>query len=79
MTIAWYDPTNHHVSTDKNDPLFTPLGQIWPLDVQRTWVGIPEQDLKQGDESFFGAWREGAHWADAYLKQKNGFAEEKNT
>ena len=31
MTIAWYDPTNHHVSTDKNDPLFTPLGQLWPL------------------------------------------------
>jgi hypothetical protein len=32
MTIAWYDPTNHHVSTDKNDPLFTPLGQLLPLD-----------------------------------------------
>lgn len=34
MTIAWYDPTNHHVSTDKNDPLFTPLGQLWPLGVE---------------------------------------------
>ena len=32
MTIAWYDPTNHHVSTDKNDPAFTPLGQLLPLD-----------------------------------------------
>ena len=31
MILAWYDPTNHHVSTDKHDPLFTPLGQIWPL------------------------------------------------
>lgn len=30
--IAWYDPTNRHVSTDKNDPAFTPLGQLWPLD-----------------------------------------------
>jgi hypothetical protein len=29
--VAWYDPTNHHVSTDKHDPLFTPLGQVWPL------------------------------------------------
>lgn len=38
---------------------------------QRTWVGIPEQDLKQGDDSFFVAWREGARWADAYLKEKN--------
>lgn len=35
MTIAWYDPTNHHVSTDKNDPAFTPLGQLWPLVVQQ--------------------------------------------
>jgi len=38
---------------------------------QRPWVGIPEEDLKQGDESFFVAWREGARWADAYLKEKN--------
>ena len=40
MTIAWYDPTNHHVSTDKNDSSFTPLGQLWPLDVKREWVGL---------------------------------------
>jgi hypothetical protein len=38
---------------------------------QRTWVGIPEQDLKQGDESFFVAWREGARWAEAKLKERN--------
>ena len=30
-TFAWYDPTNQHVSTNKDDPLFTPLGQLWPL------------------------------------------------
>ena len=29
--IAWYDPTNGVVSTDKDSPLFTPLGQVWPL------------------------------------------------
>jgi DNA topoisomerase IA len=38
---------------------------------QRTWVGISEQDLKQGDESFFVAWREGARWAEAKLKELN--------
>ena len=42
MTIAWYDPTNHHVSTDKHDPLFTPLGQLLPLDVPREWVGLTD-------------------------------------
>ena len=29
--VAWYDPSNGVVSTDKNSPLFTPLGQVWPL------------------------------------------------
>ena len=28
---AWYDPTNGMVSTDKDSPLFTPLGQLLPL------------------------------------------------
>jgi hypothetical protein len=32
--IAWYDPTNGMVSTDKDSPLFTPLGQVWPLYLQ---------------------------------------------
>ena len=46
MTLAWYDPTNHHVSTDKNDPLFTPLGQLWPLDVKREWVGLTDDEIE---------------------------------
>ena len=29
--FCWYDPSNNHVSLDKNDPLFTPLGQLLPL------------------------------------------------
>jgi len=36
--IAWYDPTNGMVSTDKDSPLFTPLGQIWPLYLQSEQV-----------------------------------------
>jgi hypothetical protein len=46
MTLAWYDPTNHHVSTDKNDPAFTPLGQLWPLDVPREWVGLTRTQIQ---------------------------------
>ena len=46
MTLAWYDPTNHHVSTDKNDPLFTPLGQLWPLEVKREWVGLTDDEIE---------------------------------
>jgi hypothetical protein len=35
MVEAWYDPTNNVVSTDKNDPRFTPLGQLWRLVPER--------------------------------------------
>jgi len=46
MTIAWYDPTNHHVSTDKHDPRFTPLGQLLPLDVPREWVDLTRTQIQ---------------------------------
>ena len=42
--IAWYDPTNGMVSTDKDSPLFTPLGQVLPLYTQRTWVGLTKEE-----------------------------------
>jgi hypothetical protein len=45
---AWYDPTNHVVSTDKNDPRFTPLGQLWrlvPTEKQEPVAWIKEQEL----------------------------------
>jgi len=42
--IAWYDPTNGMVSTDKDSPLFTPLGQLLPLYTQRTWVGLTKEE-----------------------------------
>jgi len=43
--IAWYDPTNGMVSTDKDSPLFTPLGQLLPLYTQRTWVGLTDEEI----------------------------------
>jgi len=67
MTIAWYDPTNHHVSTDKHDPRFTPLGQLWPLDVKRPWVDLTDDDCKgmsAGDILV-------AMWVSRILKEKN--------
>lgn len=45
--IAWYDPTNGAVSTDKDSPLFTPLGQVLPLYSQRTWVGLTDEDCDE--------------------------------
>ena len=47
MTLAWSDPTNHHVSTNKDDPLFTPLGQVWPLEVKREWVSLTDEEITE--------------------------------
>ena len=76
MTIAWYDPTNHHVSTDKHDPLFTPLGQLWPLVAKQEWVGLTDEEVKTLRYKIDVT----AHWTydkfyeaiEAKLKEKNG-------
>ena len=76
MTLAWYDPTNHHVSTDKHDPLFTPLGQLWPLAVKREWEGLTLDEKAYSNTDYAGkcaeAWQGGVEWAEAKLKEKNG-------
>ena len=45
--IAWYDPTNGMVSTDKDSPLFTPLGQVWPLYTQRTRIELTDDEIQR--------------------------------
>ena len=45
--IAWYDPTNGVVSTDKDNPLFTPLGQVWPLYTQRTRIELTDDEIQR--------------------------------
>jgi hypothetical protein len=75
MTLAWYDPTNKHVSTNKDDPLFTPLGQLWPLDVKREWVGLTMNEKAYSNTDYAGkcaeSWQGGVEWAEAKLKEKN--------
>ena len=51
--VAWYDPSNGVVSTDKNSPLFTPLGQVWPLFSQRPWVGLTNEQFQAIKDSLF--------------------------
>ncbi len=50
--IAWYDPSNGMVSTDKDSPLFTPLGQVWGLYLKQEWVGLTNEEK----EKFKGDW-----------------------
>ena len=46
---AWYDPSNGVVSTDQDCPLFTPLGQVWPLYPKGEWVGLTDEEIKAFD------------------------------
>ena len=72
--IAWYDPTNGMVSTDKDSPLFTPLGQVRPLYPQRTWVGLTGEEI-EASKPFRSndavVWELAVEWAEAKLKEKN--------
>jgi hypothetical protein len=63
--IFWHTPT---VANLDRIPLFT----------QRTWVGLTDQDWKE-IEDMPDTFDQGVAWAQAKLKQKNGYAEEKNT
>ena len=42
--IAWFDPSNGVVSTDQDSPLFTPLGQVWPLCPKGEWIDLTDED-----------------------------------
>ena len=45
--IAWYDPSNGVVSTDQDCPLFTPLGQVWPLCPKGEWVDLTDEERNE--------------------------------
>lgn len=72
--IAWYDPSNGVVSTDRDSPLFTPLGQVWPLFSQRPWVGLTLDErieLAQDVDWPAGAYCEYAEKIEDKLRSKN--------
>ena len=79
--IAWYDPSNGMVSTDKDCPLFTPLGQVWALYPEREWVGLTDEErdgkrvLENGllfNTAEAQVWEIAVEWAEQKLKEKNG-------
>jgi hypothetical protein len=66
-----------------NDTLLNSAEEAWakykppviPPAAQRQWVGLTDEDLSVCDEDGVIL----AHYWEAKLKQKNGYAEEKNT
>ena len=77
---AWYDPSNGVVSTDRDSPLFTPLGQVWPLYPKGEWVGLTDKAITQvidsmprGIRGWMSDWDlyEFARAIEQALKEKN--------
>ncbi len=73
--IAWYDPTNGTVSTDKDSHLFTPLGQVLPLYPPRTWTGLTDEEVKNFVQA---VWPREATPTD-YIRAIEAKLKEKNT
>ena len=68
--IAWYDPSNGVVSTDRDCPLFTPLGQVWPLYPKGEWVGLTAAQRKEIERQ--SVYVDGAiRMTEAKLKERN--------
>ena len=76
--IAWYDPTNGMVSTDKDSPLFTPLGQVLPLYTQQEWVGLTELEKAEITSLKWWDW-EDTFDIDGFIKAIEAKLKEKNT
>jgi hypothetical protein len=65
--IAWYDPSNGMVSTDKDSPLFTPLGQVWGLYAKEEAKDEPWSPVSIGVD----VTKEGTHVVGIYALDKD--------
>ena len=69
LAMAWYDS-----GCEDRAEFQTLMESILAQPPQRTWVGLTDE-LRDGGDPMFHC---GAKWAERKLKEKNGFAEEKN-
>ena len=76
--IAWYDPSNGMVSTDRDCPLFTPLGQVWPLYPKHEWVGLTDEEVSAITSKVIG-FNSCVGWEEDYARAIMKTLKEKNT
>jgi len=70
------------VSTDKHDPRFTPLGQLWrlvPESIWREWVELTDEERKQVRSSaHYNQFMTAGEYAEAVQKATEAKLREKN-
>ena len=77
LVIEEFDSNNESLPLE----LLKPIAETLRALAQRTWVGLTDEQITQGcKESWVTeqAWQSAVWWAEAILKQNNGFAEENN-
>jgi len=67
----YFDPSNGTISKDKNDPRFTPLGQLWPVSIKREWVNLTNEEIGEIYRVGWANNMELARAIEAKLKEKN--------
>ena len=67
----YFDPSNGTISKDKNDPRFTPLGQLWPVSIKREWVNLTSEEIGEIYRIGWASNMELARAIEAKLKEKN--------
>ena len=75
---AWFDPSNGMVSTDRDYPLFTPLGQVWPLYPKGEWVGLTDEEIDAITSKVIG-FNSCVGWEEDYARAIMKSLKEKNT
>jgi hypothetical protein len=73
----YFDPSNGTISQDKNDSRFTPLGQVWPVDIKREWVGLTELEKAEITSLKWWDW-EDTFDIDGFIKAIESKLKEKN-
>ena len=78
---AWFDPSNGVVSTDRDSPLFTPLGQVWPLflEEQQITADCPKCEYNKNRAARWRAeaYKQGGHdvielpWVGLTFEERN--------
>ena len=75
---AWYDPSNGVVSTNRDSPLFTPLGQVWSLHPKGEWVDLTDDEISAITSKVIG-FNSCVGWEEDYARAIEQALKEKNT
>ena len=72
----WLGSAHFRKKLPKNADI-TAWNPLYTTPPQRTWVGLTDKDWNRSKHNY--DFQKGVDWAESILKQKNGYAEEKNT